>query len=326
MCDKRLTKITLSALFFFLYLFADCLLLPAEASEYPLKNKSINTYTVDYIDKAGELIISLPEQEHILYFSDDLALMQKDGKLVYIDRTGKAILEPAKYYSNAGPFAEGLAAVRLALAWGYINKDGDAVIKPLFRAVGLFHEGLAAVQPGAAGWGYINKKGRLVVPADYQKVKAFSEGLAPVMPIEKLHGWGYINTKAELVIEPQYSEAESFSEGLAAVKVADNQWGYIEQKGNLTIPAKYQGAKPFSDGLAAVQINGRWGYIDKNGMQVVGCRYSAVHSFADGRAAVCLYDRWGFINREGKMVVPAKYLAVADFYKGFAGVIGESQE
>ena len=323
---NRLAKIFLIVMLFSFYSVTDAFSLTTEAAGCSKVNKGNDTYTVDYIDKDGELITSLSEQEHILYFSDDLALMQTDGKQVYIDRTGTIVLEPEKYYSNLGPFSEGLAPLRLGLSWGYMSKDGDLVIKPVFRAVGLFHEGLASVQPGAAGWGYINKAGKLVVLADYHSVKEFSEGLAPVMPIEKLNGWGYINTSSELVISPQYNEAEPFSEGLAAVQVADKRWGYIGQKGNLVIPAKYQGAKPFSEGIAAVQMNGRWGYIDKNGMQVVACRYSAVHSFADGRAAVCLYDRWGFIDREGKMVVPAKYLEVADFYKGFAGVIREEQE
>jgi len=320
----RLTKILLLSMFFSFYFIANASSLRTEAAGG--LNKGINTHTVDYIDKNGELIISLPEQEHILYFSDDLALMQKDGKQVYIDRVGKTVLEPTKYYSNAGPFAEGFAPVRLGLSWGYMNKDGEMVIKPVFRAVGLFYGGFATVQPGVAGWGYINKEGRLVVPAEYQKAKAFSEGVAPVMPIEKLNGWGYINDKAEIVISPQYSDAEPFSEELAAVKIADNQWGFIDHDGRLVIPANYQEARPFSEGIAAVQMNGRWGYIDKQGMQVVACRYSDARSFADGRAAVCLYGRWGFIDKQGKMIVPAKYLAVADFYKGFAGVIDEQQE
>ena len=326
MRHNRLTKILLLGMLFSFYLVTDAFSLTAEAALCLKKNKAINTHTVDYIDKDGELIISLPEQEHILYFSDDLALMQKDGKQVYIDRAGAPVLEQKKHYSNSGPFVEGLAPVRLGLSWGYINKTGDVVIRPVFRATCLFHEGLAAVQPGAVGWGYINKTGKLVVPADYHSAKAFSEGLAPVIPIEKLNGWGYINSKGELVIAPQYSEAEPFSEGLAAVKVADKHWGFIDHEGRLVLTANYQEARPFSEGLATVQMNGRWGYINKHGMQVIAYRYGAVHSFADGRAAVCLYGRWGFIDKKGKMVVPAKYLEVADFYKGFAGVIGEEQE
>ena len=263
MRHNRLTKILLIGMLISFYLVTDAFSLTAEAAK---KNNGINTHTVDYIDKDGELIISLPEQEHILYFSDDLALMQKDGKQVYIDRAGKTVLEPTKYYSDSGPFADGLATVRLGLSWGYINKAGEVVVKPVFRATRMFHEGFAAVQPGAAGWGYINKEGKLVVPADYQKAKAFSEGLAPVMPIEKLNGWGYINSKGELVISPQYSEAEPFSEGFAAVKVADKQWGFIDHEGRLVLPANYQEARPFSEELAAVQMNGRWGYIDKHGM------------------------------------------------------------
>ena len=88
MRHNRLTKILLIGMLISFYLVTDAFSLTAEAAK---KNNGINTHTVDYIDKDGELIISLPEQEHILYFSDDLALMQKDGKQVYIDRAGKTV-------------------------------------------------------------------------------------------------------------------------------------------------------------------------------------------------------------------------------------------
>ena len=89
MRHNRLTKILLIGMLFSFYFVTDAFPLTAEAVVCSKGNNGINTHTVDYIDKDGELIISLPEQEHILYFSDDLALMQKDGKQVYIDRAGR---------------------------------------------------------------------------------------------------------------------------------------------------------------------------------------------------------------------------------------------
>ena len=245
MRHNRLTKSLLIGMLISFYLVTDAFSLTAEAAK---KNNGINTHTVDYIDKDGELIISLPEQEHILYFSDDLALMQKDGKQVYIDRAGKTVLEPTKYYSDSGPFADGLATVRLGLSWGYINKAGEVVVKPVFRATRMFHEGFAAVKVADKQWCFIEHEGRLVLPANYQEARPFSEGLAAV----QMNGrWGYIDKHGMQVIACRYSAVHSFADGRAAVCLY-GRWGFIDKKGKMVVPAKYLEVADFYKDFAGV--------------------------------------------------------------------------
>ena len=77
------------------------------------------------------------------------------------EQTGRFTINPQ--FSEAYPFREGLAAVRIGDSktgkWGFIDKQGKMVINPQFDHVtfeGTFSEGLAGVRIGGK-WGYISR-------------------------------------------------------------------------------------------------------------------------------------------------------------------------
>lgn len=67
--------------------------------------------------------------------------------------------------------------------------------------------------------GYINKNGEIVIKGNFITTKPFSEGLAAVNIGDE--NYGYINTKGEWVIKPQYTRADEFKNGIAHVKKYD---------------------------------------------------------------------------------------------------------
>jgi hypothetical protein len=58
-------------------------------------------------------------------------------------------------------FSEGLAAVKVADKWGYIDRQGAVAVSAKFDLVQDFKDGLARVWEGDYN-GYINKNGRWV--------------------------------------------------------------------------------------------------------------------------------------------------------------------
>ena len=52
----------------------------------------------------------------------------------------------AGYYTGAGDFSEGLAPVSLNRKWGYVDKAGRNVIKPMFDEARGFIAGVALVK------------------------------------------------------------------------------------------------------------------------------------------------------------------------------------
>ena len=65
--------------------------------------------------------------------------------------------------------------------------------------------------------GYINKQGELVIKTNFMEVYPFSDGLALVKT--KDYKYGYIDRTGKIVIKPQYNEAYSFKNGIARVRI-----------------------------------------------------------------------------------------------------------
>lgn len=59
--------------------------------------------------------------------------------------------------------------------WGYASADRTIVLKPEYAEAGLFYEGLAAVKK-ADKFGFINMEGKVVIPFRYFKVTPFRYG------------------------------------------------------------------------------------------------------------------------------------------------------
>ena len=224
-----------------------------------------------YIDKRGWIVVE-PKYDNAYEFSEGLARIKIGRKYGYINKTGEIVVEPK--YDDAYEFSEGLAAVAIKFdldeyderslygdgsglihipfaeyKWGYINTDGEEVIKPQtrFTAATDFSEGLAAVGRYyyyGSGDGYIDKEGNYVIEPQFENAESFSEGLAAVEIGEYPNNkWGYINKDGEIVIEPMYDFASDFSEGLAAVRIGDyanDKWGCINKDGDVIVPIKYQ--------------------------------------------------------------------------------------
>ncbi len=109
-------------------------------------------------------------------------------------------------------------------------KTGIIVINPQFEGAGPFSDGLAAVRIGGK-WGYIDQTGRYVINPQFDDAESFSDGLAVVRIGDDTTGkWGYIDQTGRIVINPQFDEAYPFSDGLAQVRIGDvktGKWGYI---------------------------------------------------------------------------------------------------
>jgi hypothetical protein len=188
---------------------------------------------------------------------------------------------PANFgdFAWADPFSEGYAAVQQRVGtdylWGFINKKGDLVIKPMFIWVGKFGSGLAPVCIGTSTEnctiGFINTSGEFEINPQYEYFEfydsestwgnypqhGFFEGLARVMVDQKI---GYIDSTGKMVIQPQFTYGGNFVNGLARVKV-NGKMGFINKKGVLVVPAIYGSAFNFYQGRAAVEVDGKWGFI-----------------------------------------------------------------
>lgn len=130
--------------------------------------------------------------------ADQLYPVEVNGKYGYIDKNGNYLIKPQ--FSMAQPFSEGLAFVERNGATFYINKKGAKVIQG-FTAGGLFKGGLAPASTGQR-YGYINTSGRFVVKPQLYWANEFNGELAEItllVPETREEIRGYMNRSGTIV-------------------------------------------------------------------------------------------------------------------------------
>lgn len=244
-------------------------------------------------------------------------------------------------------FNEGLTKVDIDGKTGYINRNGQIVIRSQYNLGSCFSNGLAAVRIRKK-WGFINKKGELVIQAKFDAVSNYSEGLA-LVKIGKF--WGYIDKIGKTVIEPKFEEASSFAEGTAVIgfydknyvwtshQRANGKWQrrFIDKTGNWLIDKDFDGiSRNFDGGMAIVSRN--LGYsekyqgvisetyiIDKKGNELWTLQSWYITSFSDDMIVVAVSkdeqtkrDKYSFLDRNGKRITEKVYDNLDNYSEGLA--------
>jgi len=180
-----------------------------------------------FIDKSGKVAIKA-RFETAYPFKDGLALVQVKGKWGCIDMNGGFVIRPQ--YDRLDMFSEDRAAARIGRKCCYLGRGGQTVLelgdRPEITYCSSFQEGLALVRT-ADGWGFIDATGAQVIPAKYAEARSFSAGLAAVRVGDR---WGFIDRNGKMVIEPRFPEPLTFEGGLAQERYLD-RIGYIDKSG-----------------------------------------------------------------------------------------------
>jgi hypothetical protein len=252
------------------------------------------------------------------------------------------------------------ALPELGPKWGFIDHSGKFIVKPQYRRVLSFSEGLAGADLSAR-WGFIDTTGKFVIERAYEEVKSFNKGYAPV----KVFGgkWGIIDKTGNLVVLAKFEQMGDC--GLASLPMEPNdivycpyreggKWGFIDLTGEPKIEAKYENIQPFSEGFAGVSQLGKWGFIDKAGKQITDLKFDQVSPFRDrvaegyfGSDFVIIGDigtismsdplqsrsffhdglglslkkgKYGFMNKAGKTVIKRRFTYAENFSEGLAVV------
>lgn len=116
-----------------------------------------------FLNKMGEAVI-MPIFESCEDFSEGKAGVVLNGKLGFIDRTGKFTIEPKFDPWSGVRFSDGLASLNFAGKKGYIESTGRIAINPQWFAAEPFDGGLARVwlDDKFEKFGYIDKAGKVV--------------------------------------------------------------------------------------------------------------------------------------------------------------------
>lgn len=295
-------------------------------------------YTYTYKTADGKIIFNNLSEP--LLFTENIAVISKDGKYGLVNKLGEYIVEPI--YDYIDKFHDGMCAFFIqdlgeTVKIGYFNTKGEVAIEPIPADLALnsgysydynFYNGIAMYrQPKTYKYGYINKNGDFIIEPVYEWAGPFKGNLAPVTKGDK---FGYINTSGTLILPYKFVFAEVFSDGLAAV-YNGTTWGYIDETGNYVIPSQfgsYEGhdgeeiANPFFDGYAAVYLGkgqalhsdvlkGQFALIDKNGKILNEQKYDSLNWTYSETGKITytarLGDKFLTLDTKGNILEEEKY-------------------
>lgn len=303
------------------------------------------------ISYSDEQRFAAPFRNMSLYYNGLALVCDSDAMYGYVNNKGEFTI-PARY-DRATVFSEGLAWVLKKGDMPGAIDDGGRVKLSLRDAVAVraFHEGHAAfatVKRGITLWGFINKKGEESIKPRFKAVKNYCQGLAAVQDINT-GLWGYIDLADSLRLPCRYIEANSFDEnGSALVRddkgyllidrnglpltmlssyeivipdgeylrvCYDKKWGWCDKNGTTVIKPCYEDCRAFGNApLAPVFIRGKWAYVDRSGKIAIKRQFTDAYPFIDHHAAVKAGTVWGFIDETGHYAVNPQYNAISADY------------
>lgn len=164
------------------------------------KSENKNALLWGFVDKSGKEIIKCQYDEivddHDYYKADRLGYFQvrKGNQWLLINQKDNQVLSGYDAYGYRR-FEEGLCSVLKDGKWGFVDEEGNEVIKPQYEVVWAFSNGLAAFKSGDK-FGYLDKLGNVVIEpifydagdfdGDYAKVRLGSDWKILVHPNAKM--------------------------------------------------------------------------------------------------------------------------------------------
>ena len=157
-------------------------------------------------------------------------IVNSEGKQIQpmgFDELHKDVSDPSsKEWPDMGSARD--LHVRIGDKWGILTAYGEQLAEVKFDSVGVFHDGLAVVK-AAERYGYIDRSGAIVIPIQWITAYDFSEGLA-ALRVDKKH-FQFIDTAGTVVIKSKkYDSVGRFRNGVCRV-VKGGKVKWIDTKG-----------------------------------------------------------------------------------------------
>jgi hypothetical protein len=286
-----------------------------------------------FLDSTAQVCIDLQFQK-VGDFHEGRAMVGKDSLVSYqvgksevkrqeirytfIDTKGELIHPFA--FQAVRDFSEGLAAVKLDNRWGYINAQGQIVIKPQFTQAGDFHEGRAWIrQSREEGFRYIDSEGNIKTEIQFSEAKNYQFGVAIAREVAT-GKVGLLNTDGSWRVKPQYQTIREFSpQGYAEYKTkAGVNIGLLHHSGKEITPAQYRDFTAFVEGFAVVRGDKGYNLMDSTGNFVSQRWFDEVIAFNEGLAPVKSGKLWGYINPQGDYKIKPQFTEASAFFEYIA--------
>lgn len=251
-----------------------------------------NTSKHGIVDETGEMVTPVIYDE-IGWFSEGLCYVRLGSKKIFIDKTGKEILNVSDYDHVKHNFRNGFTQTELNGKVGLINKSGDEILPCNYDEVFNNESGLVWARKDGL-YGFFDSSGKEISGMIYSDIKLY----------------GINGFRSERIYD---------FEKLIVVK-KDGKFGVVNNQAAVVIPPVYINALVCDNEIIALNENGKWIYVNVKGENITPFKFDYPGSFSENLAAVFTNEKYGYVNKQGEMVIPYQYDFASDFYKGMASV------
>lgn len=184
--------------------------------------------TWQYYDcKQGKLV--LDTYEMVSNFSQGVAAVCKDGKWKLINSNGENIgssFDDIKLHSDGSYVNDGIMIAAVNGNYDIYNAKGEKLSALACADMDVFMGDAIAYKDASGKWGYVNKNGEIVIKPQFDQAKSFSGGLGAVC---KENLWGFAKKNGKIVIECQYIDGGYFNKnGICFVSIYEGNYHKIQ--------------------------------------------------------------------------------------------------
>jgi len=242
-------------------------------------------------------------------YKNNWALVHKNGKVGFIDGTGKEIVKPIyTMILDFSDYKSGWALVRKNNLVGFIDSSGKEIVKPVYTQIDLFGDyksGWAKVTQNDKV-GFIDTLGKEVVKPIYDKIEGFGNIKEDWAIVKKNKKLGIINFVGKEVLTTDYDAIFDFDNEICRCAKVKKRTSisYIDEKGN-SIETHESDKKPSKKEFYLEQR-----FVDKLN-QILLTTPHMDWKF-EGKMKI---DSMFSVNENGMLSVTLRYIKDSSFYK-----------
>jgi len=256
------------------------------------------------------------------YYFEEVTVVQeeKDAPLLLVDPEGNILRQLDHYNGQMILMAHNFSDKRALIytenqKYGYIDTEGEMVIRPVYDMAYDFSKGLAIVgiadEQGRLAYQVINRKGEIQFHLTLQNCRissSFSNGLLSYKNPEQGY-CAYLNPagKTVLYLPARITESGNFQHE-AAIFLTDEGAGLLDKSGKIRIPANYEEGEIVGPDRVALKLKGKWALFDFNGKPFCEFTYDRIYGFQDNGTAYARRNQsYVRINDKGQPLAPDQF-------------------
>lgn len=299
-----------------------------------------------------ELAVNYPDDSRTYAFGIQAMMAQGNAREAFsiydtaqernlVDDSLRELMQPIWYsfdlvgdYTAVTGFSNtaGLAAVRYADNWGYVDTEGGRVVDYLYSQAGTFGEVAPVVDETGEAY-FIDTAGNKKITASYflEKDPEFGQ-IQQFLPVQSglvaaYNGqiWNYYDASTYEKRFGGYAQATQITNGVGGVSQDGKKWALISQDGQLLTDFVYDEVVTDDKGVPCrtqaliVRQDGGYRLVDRAGQPVGSTVYEDACAFYDNNLAAVKKDgRWIFVSETGEETDLGDFEQVKSFAAGAA--------